>query len=167
MKENDELHSVTFFSKNLVSAKCNYEIYDKELLIIIRCFEQWKLELILTELDVSVKVLIDHKNLEYFMITKQLNQRQNRWAQFLVDFNFVIIYLFEKFNEKANALTKRAENISNKKDDRQKQQFQTLLSLDQFDKSLLAIELTLIFESDRLQLMQKMWSTRIQSFQNQ
>ncbi len=29
------LHSVIFYSKNMISAECNYEIYDKELLIII------------------------------------------------------------------------------------------------------------------------------------
>ena len=29
------LHPVAFFSKNLNSAKCNYEIYNKELLAII------------------------------------------------------------------------------------------------------------------------------------
>jgi hypothetical protein len=156
MRKNDELHSITFFSKNLVSTKCNYEIYDKELLIIIKCFEQWRLKLMSTKLDVSMKVLTDHKNLEYFMFIKQFNQRQSRWAQFFIDFNFVIIYLSEKFNEKADALTKRTKNISNKEDDRQKQQFQTLLSFDQFDKSLIAIALTLIHETDRLQLMQKM-----------
>jgi len=33
------LHSVAFYSKNMVSAECNYEIYDKELLTIIRCLE--------------------------------------------------------------------------------------------------------------------------------
>ncbi len=40
MKKNDELHLVIFFSKNLVSIECNYEIYDKKLLTIMRCFEQ-------------------------------------------------------------------------------------------------------------------------------
>jgi hypothetical protein len=70
MRKNDELHSVTFFSKNLASIECNYEIYDKELLTIIRCFEQWKSELLFTESNVSIKILIDHKNLEYFMFTK-------------------------------------------------------------------------------------------------
>jgi len=35
------LHSVAYFSKWLSPAKCNYKIYDKELLAIIRCFEQW------------------------------------------------------------------------------------------------------------------------------
>ena len=34
------LHSVAFFSKNLNLTECNYEIYDKELLAIIRYFEQ-------------------------------------------------------------------------------------------------------------------------------
>jgi hypothetical protein len=40
-KESDDLiKSVTYFSKILSSAECNYETYDKELLAIIRCFEQ-------------------------------------------------------------------------------------------------------------------------------
>ncbi len=33
------LYPVVFFSKNLNPAKCNYEIYDKELLAIIWCFK--------------------------------------------------------------------------------------------------------------------------------
>jgi hypothetical protein len=86
MRKNDELHFVTFFSKNLASIECNYEIYDKKLLAIVRCFEQWRSELLFIESNVLVKILIDHKNLEYFMFTKQLNRRQSRWTQFLVDF---------------------------------------------------------------------------------
>jgi hypothetical protein len=40
-KENDDhIKSVIYFSKTLSFAECNYEIYDKELLAIIRCFEQ-------------------------------------------------------------------------------------------------------------------------------
>ncbi len=37
--DEDVLHSIVFYSKNMSSAECNYEIYDKELLIIIRAFE--------------------------------------------------------------------------------------------------------------------------------
>ncbi len=33
------LHSVIFYSKNMILAECNYEIYDKELLIIICCLK--------------------------------------------------------------------------------------------------------------------------------
>ncbi len=157
IKENDELHSVAFFSKNLVSIECNYEIYDKELLTIVRCFEQWRSELLFIEFDVSVKVLIDHKNLKYFMSIKQLNRRQSKWVQFLIDFHFIISYLLEKSNEKADSLIRRAKNISDKEDDRQKQQNQILLSFERFDQSnsLQAVELILIFESERLLLMQK------------
>jgi len=33
--DEDILHSMIFYSKNMISAKCNYEIYNKELLTII------------------------------------------------------------------------------------------------------------------------------------
>ena len=33
--DEDVLHSIVFYSKNLSSAECNYEIYNKKLLIII------------------------------------------------------------------------------------------------------------------------------------
>src|SRR5947209_17113903 len=70
------LHPVAFFSKKHSSAECNYEIYDKELMAIVRCFEQWR-----AELEGSphvIEVLSDHKNLEYFMTTKLLFRRQAR-----------------------------------------------------------------------------------------
>jgi hypothetical protein len=34
------LHPVTFFSKKHSLAECNYKIYDKELMAIIRAFEE-------------------------------------------------------------------------------------------------------------------------------
>jgi len=37
--DEDVLHSIVFYSKNMSSAECNYEIYDKKLLIIIQAFE--------------------------------------------------------------------------------------------------------------------------------
>ena len=38
-KDDGLLHLVTFFSKNLIPAECNYKIYNKELLIMIHCFK--------------------------------------------------------------------------------------------------------------------------------
>ena len=67
LSDDKLLHFMAFFSQNLNPAKCNYEIYNKELLAIIRCFEQWKLKLEGTE--VPIKVIIDYKSLEYFMTT--------------------------------------------------------------------------------------------------
>jgi hypothetical protein len=73
------------------------------------------------------------------------------------NFHFIISYLLEKFNEKADFLIRRAKDISDKEDDRQKQQNQILLFSKRFDQSnsLQAVELILIFESKRLLLMQK------------
>ena len=67
------LHPVAFFLKKHSSIECNYEIYDKELLAIIRCFEEWRPEL---EGALSpIRVITDHRNLEYFTTTKLLNRR--------------------------------------------------------------------------------------------
>jgi len=70
------LHPVAFYSKNMSPAECNYEIYDKELLIIIRAFEHWRPELKLT--DISIKVFIDHQALTPLMEDKELSRRQMR-----------------------------------------------------------------------------------------
>jgi hypothetical protein len=70
------LKPVAFFSRRLSPAECNYEIYDKELLTIIRYFEQWRPEL--EGATHPIKVLSDHKNLQYFCTTKQLSHRQAR-----------------------------------------------------------------------------------------
>ena len=56
------LHPVAFFSKKHAAAECNYEIYDKELLAVVRAFEEWRAEL--QSLINPVQVLTDHKNLE-------------------------------------------------------------------------------------------------------
>ena len=103
--EDGLLYPVAFFSKNLNPAECNYEIYDKELLAIIRCFEQWRPELEAT--GVPIKVITDHKSLEYFMTTKKLSRRQTRWAEFLSGFNFVISYTPDRENGKTDSLTYR------------------------------------------------------------
>jgi hypothetical protein len=39
------LYLVTFFSKKHSPVECNYEIYDKELMAIVRAFEEWRPEL--------------------------------------------------------------------------------------------------------------------------
>ena len=46
------LYLVAYFSRKIVPAECNYEIYNKELLAIIRCFEQWRPELKGTNLPI-------------------------------------------------------------------------------------------------------------------
>ena len=105
MGENGLLHPVAYFAKRITPAKYYYEIYDKEFLAIICYFEKWRPELENTGLP--VKVLTDHKELEYFMTTKKLTPRQVRWAKFLSEFNFVISYQSGKKNDKVDTLTRK------------------------------------------------------------
>ena len=107
--DEEVLHSIVFYSKNMSSAECNYEIYDKELLIIIWAFEHWRLELKLT--DISIKMFIDHQALILLMKDKELSRHQMRWVQKLADFNFRIMYQSDKQNIKINALTRQADVV--------------------------------------------------------
>ena len=69
--KNDVLHLIAYFSKKHNSAKCNYEIYDKELMAIICTFKEWCSEL--KGSIYPINVIMNHKNLEYFMFIKQLS----------------------------------------------------------------------------------------------
>ena len=72
--DNSILHPIAFHSKKHSPAEWNYEIYDKELLVLVRTFEEWRPHL--KGSSQPVQVLTNHKNLEYFMSTKLLNRRQ-------------------------------------------------------------------------------------------
>ena len=126
------MHPVAYFSRKMAPAECNYEIYDKELLAIIRCFEEWRPELEGT--GMPVKVLTDHKGLEYFMTTKKLTPRQVRWAEFLSEFNFVISYQSGKKNDKADALTRKPnERPVDDNDERREHRVRVLLPSDRIE----------------------------------
>ncbi len=127
--DEDILHSIAFYSKNMSSAECNYEIYDKKLLIIIWAFEHWWLELKL--IDISIKMFIDHQALISLMKDKKLSRRQMRWVQKLADFNFKIMYRSDKQNIKIDVLTCRADFMFKDFDDERVQyQRTTILTLN-------------------------------------
>ncbi len=111
--ENEILHSVAYFSKKHNSIECNYEIYDKELMIIVWAFEKWWSEL--EDSIYSIEMITNHKNLEYFMSTKQLSHHQARWSEFLSRFNYHIAYCFDMIDDKLNALTRCSEDLSKEK----------------------------------------------------
>jgi hypothetical protein len=68
------LHLVAFHSCSMSPPELNYEIYNKELLAIVKAFRHW--QHYLEGSRHQVEVITDHKNLEYFMMTKQLTRCQ-------------------------------------------------------------------------------------------
>ena len=103
--DNGVLRPVAFFSKKHFPAKCNYEIYNKELLAIVRSFEEWRPHLIGSAQPIWV--LIDHKNMKYFATKRLLNQRQVRWSGFMAQFPWHAEYRPGKLRGKSDALTRR------------------------------------------------------------
>ena len=128
------LRPIAYFSKKHNPAECNYEIYDKELMAIVRCFEEWRPELEGSAHPISV--ISDHKNLEYFASTKQLSRRQARWSEFLSRFDFKIVYRPGKAGGKPDALTRRSGDLpkeGDETDERHKHQHQTILKTHNLD----------------------------------
>lgn len=98
------LRPIAFMSKKMLPAECNYEIFDKELLAIVKAFETWTAEL--GSVESSTLILSDHKNLEHFTTTKKLNRRQARWNELLADFDFKIVFRPGKQGGKPDANTR-------------------------------------------------------------
>jgi hypothetical protein len=70
LQDDQQWHPVAFFSKTIDQAEFNYQIHDKEILVIIQSFEHWCAEL--EGAFLPVQVISDHKALEVFMTTKVL-----------------------------------------------------------------------------------------------
>ena len=132
------LRPVAYFSSKHSASECNYEIYDKELLAIIKSLEEWRPELQGTQ--EPFEIITDHKNLEYFMTTKALNQRQVRWSEFLSGFNFRIIYRPGNKAARPDALSRKREHRpskANPSDERLKNRERVLLPADRFESAAL------------------------------
>ena len=72
-EEDGKWRLVTFLSKFLNETERNYEIHDKEMLVIIRGLESWRH--LLEGVQFKFEIWTDHKNLEYFMKVQKLNRR--------------------------------------------------------------------------------------------
>ena len=71
MDSNGDRHLVAYFSKNFNDTERNYEIYDRELLGIIRALEEWR-HYIQGSGHMTI-VHMDHQNLTYFKSAQKLN----------------------------------------------------------------------------------------------
>ena len=133
--EAGNLRPVAYFSAKHSAQECNYEIYDKELLAIIKALEEWRPEL--QGCQEEFEVITDHKNLEYFTTTKSLNQRQVRWSEFLSRFNFRIIYRPGSRATRPDALSRKKEDRPQHagEDDRVKNRNRQVLPPERFDEA--------------------------------
>ena len=106
--EDNLWHPCTYLSKAFTATERNYQIYDRELLAIIRAFEAWRHYL--DSAEQPVEVLSDHKNLTYFRSAQKLNRQQARWSLFLSQFNYRLVHQPGKTLAQADALSRRSDH---------------------------------------------------------
>lgn len=128
-------YPVAYFSKSMAPAEYNYEIHDKEMLAIVRSLEQWRPELQSTHN--RIQIYTDHRALEYFMTTKRLTARQARWAEALSEYYFQIMYRSGKSNVKADALTRRYDEVAAQNQAKEAARTHAFLSKEQVDPQAL------------------------------
>ena len=66
--DDGKMWTVVFYSRKMTGPKLNYDIHDKELLVVVEALREWRVYLEGTKY--SVQIYTDHKNLLYWTSTK-------------------------------------------------------------------------------------------------
>ncbi len=101
-------YPVAYHSQKMCPAQANYEIHDKELLAIIICLRVWRAELRSVG---KFTIVTDHKNLNYFMSKKKLNERQARWSEELSHYDYDLVYRSGKMAPLPDGLSRRPQDM--------------------------------------------------------
>ncbi|RKK72672.1 hypothetical protein BFJ68_g18271, partial [Fusarium oxysporum] len=105
--DQGKLHPIAFYSHKLHGPELNYPIYDKEFLAIVNCFKEFR-HYLMGSMH-QIKVYTDHQNISHFATTQELNRRQLRYAEYLCEFDFVIIHRKGSDNGRADAISRRPD----------------------------------------------------------
>ena len=90
LDSNGNRHPISFISKTFSPTKQNYEIYDREILAIIRALNEWRHYIQGT--SHTTTILSNHKNLTYYREAQRLNRRQARWSLYLSEFDVKLVH---------------------------------------------------------------------------
>jgi len=107
-QEDGAFHPIAFMSKAFTDVERNYQIYDKEMLAIIRALEEWRH--FLEGATEQIEIRTDHKNLAYFRTAQKLNRRQARWSLYLSRFHFSLIHRPGNQMGKPDALSRHPDH---------------------------------------------------------
>jgi len=114
--QKPKLHPVTYYSATFTETEHNNNIYEWELLAIIKAISHWRPYLIWTKEPFTI--LTDHANLLHWKSPRKLNRRTARWHGELQDYNFKLQHVPGKLHTAANALS-RPSGADEGKDDNQ------------------------------------------------
>ena len=87
---NGNQHPISFISKTFSPTERNYEIYDRELLVIIHALTEWRHYI--QGSSHMMTVLLDHKNLTYYREAQKLNCQQAQWSLYLSEYDIKLVH---------------------------------------------------------------------------
>ena len=112
---NGNRHPCAFISKTFSEMERNYEIYDRELLAIIRALKEWRHYI--QGSPHTTLILSDHKKLTYYQEARKLNRRQVQWSLYLLEFDVKLIHTPGHKMIQSDALSRRPDFIPDKDTD--------------------------------------------------
>lgn len=107
LQDDNIWRPVAFYSRSLSEVERNYDIFDREMLAIMRALEEWRQYLMGARH--TVEIWTDHKNIEYFRSARHLNRRQARWALELAEYDFTLSHKPGRTNHCPDALSRRPD----------------------------------------------------------
>ena len=104
---NGDWHPCSYLSQLFSPAERNYDIYDRELLAVIRTLKSWRHYL--HGSPFPVQVFTNQKNLTYFRQPQAHNRRQAHWLVDLTDYDLKMVHIPGKLLAGPDALSHRPD----------------------------------------------------------
>jgi hypothetical protein len=115
-KTDGKLHPIEYFSATLNDTERNYDIYDLELLAIVKALDHWRPYL--AGSPHKIKVFSDHMNLQYWRQPQKISRRVAREVLALSEYDIEIHHIKGKSNRRADALSRRPDYNNGENDNR-------------------------------------------------
>ena len=114
--DTKKLQPVEFFSATFTPTERNYDIYERELLAIMKALAHWRPYLGWTKEPFLIQT--DHANLQYWKSPRNLNRRTARWHADLQDYDFVLQHIPGKTNTLPDLLSRLPTDDDGKGDNK-------------------------------------------------
>jgi hypothetical protein len=94
--------TISYFSEKLNDTKRKYSTYDKEIYVVIQALKKWTHYLI----PKDFVLYSDNQALQLITRQEKLNQRHDKWVEFMQNFTFFINHSSGSANKVANSLSR-------------------------------------------------------------
>jgi hypothetical protein len=103
-KNSPTKHPIAYYSATFTPTECNYDIYKRELLALMKALAHWRPHL--AGLTIPVTVLTDHANLTYWKSPRKVNCHVARWFAELQEYHLKIQHVPGKLHTSADLLSR-------------------------------------------------------------